>query len=76
MTLPHHNVLTQVDTLESDCSKRHTIDYETCSNSTEVSEQKCTVCKVVVHNLTQQEADSQNLKICFPASSSCSVQSC
>ena len=36
-----------MDALESDCSKRHSINYETCTNSTEVSQQKCTVCKVV-----------------------------
>ena len=42
-------VTTQVPTLETDCSKRHIIDYETCSNSTEASQQKCTICKVVAH---------------------------
>ena len=40
--------LFQVDTMESDCSKRHKIDYETCTNLTEVSQQKCTICKVVI----------------------------
>ena len=32
--------------METDCSKRHKIDYETCTNLTEVSQQKCTICKV------------------------------
>ena len=41
-----HRTILQVDTRETDCSKRHKIDYETCTNMTEVSQQKCTICKV------------------------------
>ena len=43
-----HRTILQVDTMETDCSKRHKIDYETCTNLTEVSQQKCTICKVVI----------------------------
>ena len=66
----HH----QVETLESDCSKRRSIDYETCTNSTEVVRQKCTVCKVSSPtNLIWMQRSNLST---FPANSSCSVLVC